>query len=72
MKEILSVDFSGKGKEDSENHKKPYIPPSVSVMWIEMEQGIVIESVMIKPNPAGQVTTDYAGDNDQTEDVIVW
>lgn len=76
MKKSLSTIFLGKSKEDSENHKKQYTPPSVSVMRIEMECGIAVNSAAVSPvtigGKADQVQTDWTVNDESTINAPFW
>ncbi len=56
-------------KLSTENCKKDYIPPSVTTDFIEMENGIAVQSVRTLPvgtGSGGEVTTQWDGQDDTT------
>ncbi|OBS11347.1 hypothetical protein ATE49_15570 [Elizabethkingia miricola] len=56
-------------KTSVENCKKDYIPPSITIDFIEMEYGIAVQSVITVPvgtGTNGEVTTQWDGQDDTT------
>ncbi|CAM3733162.1 hypothetical protein ELOC111193_17995 [Elizabethkingia occulta] len=47
--------------------KKEYVPPSVDVIWIELEQGFANSSTYISINK-GDVNTEWEGEDNQEAD----
>ena len=47
--------------------QKEYVPPSVDVIWIELEQGFANSSTYISINK-GDVNTEWEGEDNQEAD----
>ncbi|AQW92913.1 MULTISPECIES: hypothetical protein [Elizabethkingia] len=59
---------------EEEEKKKVYVSPQISVVEVELEQGIAAGSAQINPGTTGEdgIATDWdAGSGDQTE-VVTW
>ncbi|OPB90228.1 hypothetical protein [Elizabethkingia miricola] len=56
-----------KNEKNPDNLKKEYLPPSVTIDFIEMEYGIATNSVITVPQGEnGNVQTEWENQDDQT------